>query len=84
MGTYRISEVAERSGFPATTLRYYEQIELLEPPSRTASGHRVYDDRALARLRFVARAKALGTSLDELRERRVHVHVGGGPSGVHA
>ena len=68
MTTYRIAEVAERTGFTATALRYYEQIGLLEAPQRTSSGYRQYDDRAIARLGFIARAKQLGISLDELRD----------------
>jgi DNA-binding transcriptional MerR regulator len=65
---WRISEVATRTGFTATTLRYYEQIGLIAPPRRTDAGYRVYDDRAVARLTFVGRAKQLGLSLDEITE----------------
>jgi DNA-binding transcriptional MerR regulator len=64
----RISEVAARTGFTATTLRYYEQIGLVTPTARTDAGYRVYDDRAIARLTFVGRAKQLGLSLDEIIE----------------
>ncbi len=62
--SYRIAEVAERSGFPAATLRYYERVGLLPEPSRTAAGYRDYDDRTLERLAFIARAKRLGCSLE--------------------
>ena len=64
--TYRIAEVAERSGFPATTLRYWEDIGLLPAAARTPAGYRVYDDASLERLAFVARAKRLGCTLDEI------------------
>lgn len=63
----RISEVSERTGFSGPTLRYYEQIGLLPAPLRTGSGYRVYSDRDVARLDFIARAKRLGCSLDEIR-----------------
>ena len=63
-----ISDVAARSGFSATTLRYYEQIGLVSPAGRSASGYRLYDERAVERLAFVARAKALGLGLDEIVE----------------
>lgn len=66
--TYRIAEVAERSGFTPATLRYYEDIGLLAPTGRTAAGYRVYDDRSIERLRFIARAKQLGCTLDEVAD----------------
>lgn len=66
MGTYTIGEAAERSGFSASALRYYEGIGLVAPAARTGAGYRVYDDRSLARLGFIARAKQLGCSLEEV------------------
>ena len=66
--TLQIAEVAQRSGFTPATLRYYEQIGLLTPPTRSDAGYRLYDDTALERLRFIARAKRLGCSLDEIAE----------------
>jgi MerR family transcriptional regulator, copper efflux regulator len=65
---YRIAEVARRTGFPAATLRYYEGIGLLPPPARTDAGYRIFDDGALDRLAFIARAKQLGCTLDEIAE----------------
>jgi DNA-binding transcriptional MerR regulator len=68
VGTYTIGETAERSGFSASALRYYEGIGLVEPSSRTDSGYRLYDDGTLARLGFIARAKELGCSLEEITD----------------
>lgn len=68
MSTYTIGETAERSGFSASALRYYGGIGLVEPATRTDSGYRMYDDEALARLAFIARAKQLGCSLDEITD----------------
>jgi DNA-binding transcriptional MerR regulator len=65
---YKIKEVSERSGFSAPTLRYYEEIGILPEPARTASGYRTYDDSTLARLAFIARAKQLGCTLDEIAD----------------
>ena len=62
----RIKEVADASGFTAATLRYYEQIGLLPEALRTPAGYRMYDQRTLDRLAFIARAKQLGCSLDEI------------------
>ncbi|MEX2255283.1 MAG: MerR family DNA-binding transcriptional regulator [Acidimicrobiia bacterium] len=49
--TVRISELADRVGIPASTVRYYERIGLLPSPARTTSGYRDYDDGAVTRLR---------------------------------
>lgn len=65
---FQIKDVAERSGFSAATLRYYEDIGLLAPAARTASGYRVYDESAIERLAFIGRAKQLGCSLDEIAD----------------
>ena len=62
----KIKQVADASGFTAATLRYYEQIGLLPEASRTPAGYRMYDQRTLDRLAFIARAKQLGCSLDEI------------------
>jgi DNA-binding transcriptional MerR regulator len=66
--TYTIGEVAERSGFSASALRYYEGIGLVEPSTRTVAGYRLYDDGSLARLAFIARAKQLGCTLEEITD----------------
>ena len=60
--------MAHRSGFTPATLRYYEDIGFLAPASRTDAGYRLYDETSLERLRFIARAKQLGCSLDEIAE----------------
>ena len=66
MNTLTISQLARRSGVPASTLRYYERVGVIPPASRSDSGYRLYDEAALARLAFVQRAKALGVELDDL------------------
>ncbi|MEV6821029.1 MerR family transcriptional regulator [Nocardiopsis dassonvillei] len=63
----RVSELAERSGVAATTLRYYEERGLL-PAQRSSAGYRLYDERALDRLTFITTAKRLGLDLDEIGE----------------
>jgi len=45
----QIKDVAAVSGFSANTLRYYEQIGLLPPSERSASGYRIYDQRTVDR-----------------------------------
>ena len=68
MSTYTIGEAADRSGFSASALRFYEGIGLVEPTTRTEAGYRIYDDRSLARLSFIARAKRLGCTLEEITD----------------
>jgi MerR family transcriptional regulator, redox-sensitive transcriptional activator SoxR len=61
-----ISEVARRSGVRATTIRYYESINVLPPPSRRANGRRRYDPSILERLAFIHVAQRLGFTLTEI------------------
>lgn len=63
----KISDAARAAGCHLETVRYYERIGLLPPPNRTASGYRRYTTADVDRLRFVARSRDLGFSLDEIR-----------------
>jgi DNA-binding transcriptional MerR regulator len=65
---FRIGELAAELGLNPRTIRFYEQIGLLPEPQRAASGYRVYSATDLERLRFIAKAKAIGLSLDEIAE----------------
>jgi MerR family transcriptional regulator, copper efflux regulator len=64
----RIGELAERAGISAKAIRYYEQIGIMTPPERSASGYRAFDEAALGRLGFVRAAQALGLTLGEIRQ----------------
>jgi DNA-binding transcriptional MerR regulator len=64
----RIGELARITGLSIKTIRYYERRGLLEQPSRTEGGYRLYGPEEVARLRFVQRAKLLGLTLEEIRE----------------
>lgn len=61
-----IGQVAERAGLPAKTIRYYEDIGLVRP-ARDANGYRAFSDADAHKLIFLARARALGFSIDECR-----------------
>ena len=63
-----ISELSRASGFSSSALRYYERVGLLAPTGRSAGGYRQYDDRAVERLAFIARAKRMGLNLEEIGE----------------
>jgi DNA-binding transcriptional MerR regulator len=66
--SYRIAEAAGLLGVAPTTLRYYEDIGLVDKPSRGSNGYRAYDEDDLARLRFVTAVKNLGIPLSDVRE----------------
>jgi len=61
-----IGEVADRSGLPAKTIRYYEDIGLVRP-LRSDNGYRAFQDRDLHKLAFLGRARALGFSIEDCR-----------------
>jgi len=61
-----IGAVAEKSGLPAKTIRYYEEIGLLNP-SRRGNGYRDYTSDDVHRLRFLQRSRGLGFSVAECR-----------------
>ncbi len=62
-----IGDVAKASGLPVKTIRYYEEIGLVQP-KRSANGYRVFDDTHLHSLRFLARARTLGFSIEDCRD----------------
>ena len=66
-GLLSIGEVAERTGIPASAIRYYEIIGLISP-GRDPSGRRTFDERALHRLSAIRLAQRVGFTLDDVRE----------------
>ncbi len=76
-----IGEFARRMGTSAKTVRYYEEIGLLQAPERSDAGYRRYVARDEERMRFVLGAKALGLSLGEIREILVNWAGGTRPCG---
>lgn len=63
-----ISELAERAGTSADTVRYYERIGVLPEARRSAANYRLYDADDVERLRFVRRAKDFGLQLEDIAE----------------
>ena len=61
-----IGTAATRSGLPAKTIRYYEEIGLVAP-QRSANGYRDFSETDLHNLAFVQRARSLGFSIEECR-----------------
>lgn len=64
----QIGNLAKHAGVTVQTVRFYERRGLLPKPQRRESGYRLYGEEDLRRLRFIRQAKALGFSLDEIRE----------------
>jgi DNA-binding transcriptional MerR regulator len=66
--TWRIGEVAERTGLTRRTLRHYDELGLLVPAARSWSDYRLYDEADLLRLLQIQNLKALGLSLPEIAD----------------
>lgn len=62
-----VGDAAQRSGLPAKTIRYYEEIGLISP-SRAGNGYRDYSGDDIHRLTFLRRARNLGFSIDDCRQ----------------
>lgn len=64
---YTIQQISKQTGLSIHTLRYYEQIGLLDPIERLANGHRRYCDTDLLRLEFLKRLRATGMSIKAMQ-----------------
>jgi DNA-binding transcriptional MerR regulator len=64
----QIGEVAERAGLSLRTVRYYEEMGLVSPETRTEGGFRLYTDAQVDRLLLIKRMKPLGFTVQEMRE----------------
>lgn len=61
-----IGDVSARSGLPAKTIRYYEEIGLVKP-LRDTNGYRAFREKELHKLAFLGRARALGFTIENCR-----------------
>jgi MerR family copper efflux transcriptional regulator len=66
--TYSIGQVAKAAEIGVETVRFYEREGLLAEPNRKSSGYRSYPASAIARLKFIRRAKDLGFTLNEIKQ----------------
>ncbi|WP_226682779.1 MerR family transcriptional regulator [Sutcliffiella horikoshii] len=64
---YTISQLANEFHISTRTVRYYEELGLLEP-SRSDGNQRVFSKREYARLKLITRGKRYGFQLDEIKE----------------
>lgn len=67
-GELAIGALAQRTGCSVPTIRYYEEIGLIPPARRRASGHRVYDTQAEHLLTFIRRCRDFGFPVEQVRE----------------
>jgi len=65
---YQIGELANLLELSPRTIRYYEEIGLLNSIKRVEGGKRIYTDRDFQRLKFISRLKHLGLALSEMLE----------------
>lgn len=65
---FQVGQVSRHLGINPQTLYFYERIGLIPPPQRTEAGYRLYSQQDMERLTFIARAKSLGLSLDEIKD----------------
>lgn len=64
----KIGELAKRTGFAESQIRYWERRGLLPPADRSGSGYRIYGEADVARLRLLGRAKLIGLPLAQAGE----------------
>lgn len=64
----QVGEISRKLGLNPQTLYFYERIGLIPSPKRSQAGYRLYDEKDLERLTFITRTKALGLSLEEIKE----------------
>tara|TARA_R110002095_G_scaffold92558_1_gene80905 strand:- start:289 stop:732 length:444 start_codon:yes stop_codon:yes gene_type:complete len=65
---FMIGELAKRAGCKVQTTRYYEQIGVMPTAARANNNRRMYRNSHLKRLMFIRHSRALGFTLDEIRE----------------
>ncbi len=66
--TWKVGELARRTGLTVRTLHHYDQIGLLSPSHRSNAGHRLYGERDVKRLQKIVSLRQLGLTLDQISE----------------
>ncbi len=68
MDTLTIGAVAKRAGVGVETVRFYERRGLVRRPLKPRAGYRFYPEEAVARIRFIRNAQAVGFTLQEVKD----------------
>lgn len=63
----RVGELGRQTGKTSRTLRYYEEMDLLQPTQRSSGGYRLYHPDAVTRIHWIDRLQELGFSLHDIR-----------------
>lgn len=63
-----ISAISKMSGVNLETIRYYEKKGALPQPRRAENGYRIYDEHILIHIAFIKNCRALGFSLEEIKQ----------------
>jgi DNA-binding transcriptional MerR regulator len=63
-----IGEISNKLDMSQRTIRYYEEIGLLNSIKRVEGGRRIYTDEDLRRLKLIKRLKIMGMTLSEMQE----------------
>ena len=64
---FSIGELSTRTGVKIPTIRYYEQMGLIEAPERSEGNQRRYAKEGLKRLSFIRHSRELGFSIEDIR-----------------
>lgn len=67
MELFKINELVNKSGLPKETIRYYERLELIAPDRRDANNYRLYSNKTLEQLSYIAVGKKLAFTLKEIK-----------------
>lgn len=65
---YSIGEIAEITGLPVSTLRYYDRVGLFPAIHRSDSGARIFTERELERIEQIEALKTVGFSIQEIKQ----------------
>src|SRR5438270_3729445 len=64
--TWKVGDLARRTGLSVRTLHFYEEIGLLRASARSEAGHRLYTSEDIARLQRIVSLRTLGLTLEEI------------------
>lgn len=68
MDFFSIGEISKLTGIPSKTIRFYEEINLLNKPKRLDNKYRAFSKNDLERLNLIKEAKSLGMPLDDIKQ----------------